>query len=166
MLTVLIEAGDDAEALARTLASLVGGAVEGVVREVMVRGRENSDAFRVADHAGCVLVGGELAAVLSRAKGDWLLLLEPGARLAEGWTDAVRLHVVKSSAPARLSPDWGGRSPVLALLFPGRRTLGYGVLMPKKTALAKASEKATVASLAKGLKTVPLAARIRPASRK
>ena len=33
MLSVLIETRNDEEALARTLASLVGGAVEGVVRE-------------------------------------------------------------------------------------------------------------------------------------
>src|SRR5690606_15838389 len=36
MLTVLIETKDHEEALARTLASLVGAAVEGIVRDVLV----------------------------------------------------------------------------------------------------------------------------------
>ncbi|TIR96069.1 MAG: glycosyl transferase family 2, partial [Mesorhizobium sp.] len=36
MLSVLIETRNDEEGLARTLASLIGGAVEGVVRDVIV----------------------------------------------------------------------------------------------------------------------------------
>ncbi|MDP3898731.1 MAG: glycosyltransferase, partial [Mesorhizobium sp.] len=52
MLTVVIETRNEEEALARTLASLVGGSVEGVVREVMVHDRGSTDhTVLVADHA-------------------------------------------------------------------------------------------------------------------
>ena len=54
MLSVLIETRNDEEGLARTLASLVGGAVEGVVREVIVCDLGSTDQTHdVAEHAGC-----------------------------------------------------------------------------------------------------------------
>lgn len=166
MLTVLMEAGDDAEALARTLASLVGGAVEGVVREVMVFTREASaDALRVADHAGCVILEGELDPGLRRAKGDWLLLLEPGARMAEGWTDAVRAHVETSSDPARFSEPRTGHASFFVRLVRKRRPVELGLLMTKDQALARGVGSHTVAALARGLRMTRLAANITPARR-
>src|SRR5215213_9150718 len=97
MLSVLIETRNDEEALARTLASLVGGAVEGVVREVIVCDTGSTDrTHTVAEHAGChYLPSGGIAAGIGLAKGDWLLLLEPGARLSEGWIEDVVLHMAK-----------------------------------------------------------------------
>ncbi len=70
MLTVLIETRNDEEGLARTLASLVGAAVEGVVRDVIVCDRGSTDQTHyVAEHAGChyVASGGDLAVL--RASG-------------------------------------------------------------------------------------------------
>ena len=88
---MLIETRNDEDALARTLMSLVSGAVEGIVREVMVHDRGSTDhTAAVADHAGCALIpNGELASGMRRAKGDWLLFIEPGAKLSDGWIDAV-----------------------------------------------------------------------------
>ena len=87
MLTVLIETMNDEEGLARTLASLIGGVVEGVVRDVIVCDRGSTDqTHRVAEHAGChYIANGGVAAGISQAKGEWLLLVEPGARLVDGW---------------------------------------------------------------------------------
>ena len=71
MLTVLIETKDDEEGLTRTLASLVGGAVEGVVRDVIVCDSGSTDqTHRVAEHAGCnYLAAGGVAAVRRKANG-------------------------------------------------------------------------------------------------
>ena len=89
MLTVLIETKNDEEGLTRTLASLIGGAVEGVVRDVIVCDRGSTDqTHHVAEHAGChYIADGGMAAGVRQAKGEWLLILEPGARLVDGWTD-------------------------------------------------------------------------------
>ncbi|TIT31983.1 MAG: glycosyltransferase, partial [Mesorhizobium sp.] len=57
MLSVLIQTLNDEERLARTLASLIGGAVEGVVRDVVVcDGGSTDQTHRVAEHAGCLYV--------------------------------------------------------------------------------------------------------------
>ncbi len=121
MLSVLIETRNDEEALARTLASLIGGAVEGVVREVIVCDRGSTDQTHyVAEHAGChFLAEGGIAAGIAQAKGDWLLMLEPGARLVEGWIDDVVQHAAKQTMAARFS-----RSRRRAHAFPGARVLG------------------------------------------
>ena len=127
MLSVLIETHNDEEALARTLASLVGGAVEGVVREVIVCDHGSTDQTHyVAEHAGChFLRSGGVAAAVAQAKGDWLLLLEPGARLADGWIDDVAaacretdhagaffaLAQGKDAVPGRASSPAAGRLP-------------------------------------------------------
>src|SRR5690606_8591932 len=58
MLSVLIETHNHEDALARTLACLVSGAVEGVVREVIVCDAGSSDRTAiVAEHAGCHFIG-------------------------------------------------------------------------------------------------------------
>ncbi|TIU37731.1 MAG: glycosyl transferase family 2, partial [Mesorhizobium sp.] len=68
MLSVLIETRNDEEGLARTLASLVGGAVEGVVRDVIVCDQGSTDqTHRVAEHAGCHYVSGGLSAGIGQA---------------------------------------------------------------------------------------------------
>jgi hypothetical protein len=137
MLTVLIETHNDEEGLARTLGSLVAGSVEGVVREVMVHDSGSTDhTMLVADHAGCILVGeGDLAARLRHARGDWLLVLEPGARLTDGWTEAVMLHMSTTSKPARFTRSRIGRPRFLARLFSTGRPFADGLLISKRQAL-------------------------------
>src|SRR5690348_10019449 len=119
MLTVLIETLNDEEGLARTLASLVGGAVEGVVREVIVCDLGSTDQTHyVAEHAGCRYIpDGGISAGIRQARGDWLLLLEPGARLAEGWADSAIAHAAESTTPARFSRARNSRAPFLARVF-------------------------------------------------
>ena len=118
MLTVLIETRNDEEGLSRTLASLIGGAIEGVVREVIVCDLGSSDQTHyVAEHAGCqFLAEGGIAAGIARAKGDWLLIVEPGARLVEGWIEPVVMHIGRSAMPARFSRSRHDRPPFLARL--------------------------------------------------
>jgi hypothetical protein len=163
MLTVLIETHNSEEALARTLASLVGAAVEGVVREVIVCDRGSTDnTHKVADQAGChFLADGGIAAGVREAKGDWLLLIEPGARLAEGWTEEVLEHAGRKTGPARFSRARADRAPFLARVFSARRALAEGLVVSKMQAAALCKSAGSSEALARGLATKRLAAEIR-----
>jgi hypothetical protein len=165
MLTVLIETHNSEEALARTLASLIGAAVEGVVREVIVCDHGSSDHTRqVADQAGChFLAEGGIAAGVRQAKGDWLLLLEPGARLVEGWSEEVLDHVGRATGPARFSRAHADRAPFLARVFSTGRALAEGLVISRKQALARGKSAASAEAVARGLATKRLAAQIRVA---
>ena len=124
MLTVLIETKNSEEGLARTLASLVSGAIEGVVRDVIVCDQGSTDQTqRVAEHAGCHWVTDGLATAVRQAKGEWLLVLEPGARLAEGWIEPVLMHIERQTVAARFSRAKAARAPFLARIFSRRPAL-------------------------------------------
>lgn len=167
MLSVLIETLDDEEGLARTLACLVGGAVEGVVREVVVCDRGSGDGTRtVAEHAGCEFAADGVAAAIRRAKGDWLLLLEPGAVLAEGWIGAVARHAAGSAVPARFARAAGSRAPFLSRLFSRPGALAQGLLIPRGRAAALAARAGSAEALARGLAMRTLPAGIWPARRR
>ena len=161
MLSVLIETRNDEEGLARTLASLVGGAVEGVVRDVIVCDQGSTDqTHRVAEHAGCHYVTSGIAVGIGQAKGDWLLLLEPGARLADGWIDEVVAHTARQTMPARFSRARANRAPFLARVFSGNRALAEGLVISKRQASALAKSARSAEALARGLATRRLNAEI------
>ena len=152
MLTVLIETRNDEERLALTLGSLVAGAIEGVVRDVIVCDLGSTDeTHMVAEHAGCSYVdSGGIAAGIGQAKGEWLLMMEPGARLADGWTDAVLRHMARSTMPARFSPAKGSRAPFLSRVF-APRALAEGLIITKRQALALSRHAASAEAIARGL---------------
>jgi cellulose synthase/poly-beta-1,6-N-acetylglucosamine synthase-like glycosyltransferase len=161
MLSVLIETRNDEEGLARTLASLIGGAIEGVVREVIVCDTGSTDqTHHVAEHAGCQYMTGGIAAGIRQAKGDWLLLVEPGARLMEGWIDEVVAHTARQTMAARFSRARGSRTPFLARVFSGSRALAGGLLISKRQAAASAKSAASAEAIARGLATKRLDAEI------
>lgn len=168
MLTVLIETRNHEEALVRTLGSLVGAVVEGIVREVVVCDLGSADrTSQAAEHAGChFLPDGGIAAGVRRAKADWLLILEPGARMVDGWTAAAMEHVTTETGPARFA-----RARVDRRLFsPGmlamRAGLSRGLLISRRQATELIREGADARSLARGLYPRRLAAEIRVAGKR
>ena len=173
MLTVLMECGADDHGVAATLATLVPGAVEGIVREVVLVDRGMTAASRkVADHAGCrVVASGELRQAVEAARGDWLLLLEPGARLQPGWIEAVIEHAdtvaggTAKNPAARFSRSRADRPGFFGRLRQVRTALSEGFLLPKPQAVGRAGSAADVETLARGLAVVALSAEIRPAPR-
>lgn len=93
----------------------------------------------MADHAGCLwLEHADLAAGIRRARGDWLLLLEPGARLVPGWPEPVMRHAVDAVGPARFTRSRAGAPRFLSRLFSARRPLADGLLISKRQAVALA----------------------------
>jgi len=158
MLTVLIETKDDEEGLTRTLASLIGGAVEGVVRDVIICDLGSTDqTHKVAEHAGCnYIASGGVAAGIRQAKGDWLLLLEPGARLADGWIESVLAHTAKMTMPARFSRSRSARTPFLSRAFSRPTALAEGLVITKRQASALSKNASSAEAIARGLATKKL----------
>ncbi len=176
MLSVFIDCGPDDHKLASTLGSLVPGAVEGIVRDVVLvdRGME-ADARKVADHAGCrVITPEELRGAIRSAKGEWLLLLEPGARLVPGWINAVAEHGERVQMGLARMPSARFRRaaidrPRFLQRIRGFRTaLADGFLVAKTQAIGLAGQGAsapTLEGMAKGVAVTRLDAEIRPAHR-
>jgi len=136
MISVVLATLNDARRLGETLAALVPAAVDGLVRQVIIADLGSTDATRdIADDAGATLVAGDLNAGLAAAKEAWVLVLDPGARLAPGWDAEVRNHASSGvgAAVIRLGPRRGllsmiAPAPVVALLvrrgaLPGGSTL-------------------------------------------
>jgi hypothetical protein len=165
MLTIIMECRDNEAELAQTLSALVAGAVEGIVRDVIVLDHGSRDgSARVADAAGCrFLTAWDISDVVRSARGDWLLLLEPGARPMTGWVDAVVDHVSTSADPARFLGSRSHRRPFLRRF--GRRAppLEEGYLVAKRQAEGKARAGMALADLARGGKARRLVAEIVPA---
>ncbi len=162
MLSVLIETHNHEDALARTLASLVGGAVEGVIREVIVCDSGSSDlTHRVAEHAGCnYLAGAAVGAGIQAARSEWLLFLEPGARLVDGWIDAVTSHAGDTTAAARFSRARHSRQLFFSRLFSGPRPLAEGLVITRREALSLARGGGSAGAIAKAVSTRRLTAEI------
>lgn len=168
MLSVLIETKNDEEGLARTLGSLIPAAVEGVVREVIVCDLGSTDGtHRVAEHAGChFLANGGIASGIRQAKAEWLLLLEPGARLTEGWIDDVVEHTAKVATAARFSRSPASPAPFLSRVFSRNNALAEGLVISKHQASALSHKAGDAEAIARGLATKRLSGQILPAATK
>jgi len=167
MISVMIEAAQDDEALAMTLAMLVPGAVEGVISDVTIIDRGMNEASRtVADAAGCRIVpSSDMHAALLRARSDWLMMIEPGARLLPGWIERLSSHLGYDGRPARFKRAHQARASVLERFRQQRSTLALGLVV-KKSALATRLEGAVgLRDVAKLVKPMTLDCAIVPAGR-
>lgn len=165
MLTIVLECRDSEAELAQTLSALVAGAVEGLVRDVVVLDRGSRDGTaKVADAAGCrFLEAWDMKDVVGAARGEWLLLLEPGARPLGGWVEVLAEHLATSRAPARFAIPRGHRLPFLRRF--GRRPapLERGFLLTKREAAAMARPGMGLEQFARGGAVRTLSAEIVPA---
>lgn len=164
MLSVVIETKNSDAALARTLAGLVGAAVEGIVRDVLVIDRGSTDGtIEVAEAAGCSLLGSDLRDCLPNARGEWLLFLEPGSQLCEGWMEAVVSHAGNSRTPARFRAL--PRGGILRRLLCRRRGIALGLLISRSDAAKRVHDARTAEVLASKVRKRTLGASIIPAQR-
>ena len=166
MLTIIMECRDDEAELAQTLSALVAGAVEGVVRDVIVLDHGSRDgSSTVADAAGCRFLadGWDLQDVVHSARGDWLLLLEPGARPLTGWVDAIVDHAAIDGKAARFLAARSHRRPFFQRLFKRTAPLEHGYLVGKRQALAAVRPGMALADIAGSAGARTLAAELVPA---
>ncbi|WP_027487211.1 glycosyl transferase [Allorhizobium undicola] len=165
MLTVIFECHNQEYELAQSLTSLVAGAVEGLVSDVVILDHGSDDGtMQLADAAGCRFYQEwTLADVLGSARGQWLLLIEPGARPGRGWMEDLAEYMATGSQPARFAPSRLHRLPLWRRLFARKSPLERGLLLPRAKAVGLAGQGASLQSLAKGLKTRGLASELAPA---
>ena len=104
MISVVIATLDCEFPLARTLAALVPGAVDGLVSEAIVADGGSRDGTAiVADAAGCSFMtvegplGRRLKAAAATARSPFLLFMRPGIVLDAGWIGEARRFVERSS---------------------------------------------------------------------
>lgn len=100
MLSIVIPTLNAAVTLPRTLCALVPGAIDGLVKEVIIADGGSRDATgEIADAAGATLIGAErgrgcqLAAGAAAARGEWLLFLHADTVLEDGWEKEVRAFI-------------------------------------------------------------------------
>ena len=123
MLTVIIDARDDAERLPALLAQLTAGAVDGLVRQVLIV----ADAGQAGIGELCEETGAEpsptLEAAAQTARADRLLVLPARFRLRDGWIGSLNGHLGREGAAA-----------VVAGLSEGGlfRRQPYGVLVERR----------------------------------
>jgi glycosyltransferase involved in cell wall biosynthesis len=122
MLSVIIPTHDSENALVASLAALVPGAMDGLVREVIVAdGGSRDGTATVADVAGCnfALIDGPLGRRLKMAaktaRAPWLFFLRPGAMPEAAWTGEIRRFVERSPPDARAAVLRRGRAAQPAL---------------------------------------------------
>lgn len=165
MLTVVMESRDHEAELVQTLSGLVSAAVEGLVSDVVVLDHGSRDgSARVADAAGCRFHSEwDLREVLTSVRGEWLLLVEPGARLQQGWIDEVLEYIALNSRPARFPLARHYRRPFLRRMVTGGPPLEAGLLLTKRQALEAVRSGSDLATLATGVKAATLSSELIPA---
>jgi len=123
MLSVIMPTLNAAERLPATLAALMEGVTEGLVKEAIVVDGGSADATRaIADAAGCVVMETEkgrakqMIAGAHAARGTWLLFLHADTSLEAGWTKELAAHIdrpdaEKEAAVFRFAFDARGFAP-------------------------------------------------------
>lgn len=152
MISVVVPTMNSERHLPRCFDALIGGAVRGVVREVIVSDAGSSDGtLAIADAAGAHLVhsrknrGTQMAEGATAAKSDWLLFLRPETALEPGWEMEAESFISQAemerprAAVFRFAlEDFGGearRAEAKAALRTALFALPYGdqgLLIPKR----------------------------------
>jgi hypothetical protein len=132
MISVVIPTHDSERPLAHTLAALVPGALDGILREVIVADAGSTDGTaKVADVAGCrflVTAGGRgerLAAASATARANWLWFVQPGSIPGTNWIEELGRFIrdcelasdaIEQAAVFRARGAGRGRSPIVEAL--------------------------------------------------
>ncbi|MDP9837651.1 hypothetical protein J2T09_002408 [Neorhizobium huautlense] len=165
MLTVIMECRDQETELAQTLSVLVAGAVEGLISDVVVLDHGSRDASaRVADAAGCRFhTAWDIKDIVQSVRGEWLLLMEPGARPQVGWINELQEHLAMNRKPAKFSPSRNHLPSFFKRLTHRVPPLEHGFVMPKAQALSVARSGMSLEQLVQKQKTFMLISEMVPA---
>jgi glycosyltransferase involved in cell wall biosynthesis len=123
MISVVIPTLNAEAAIGPTLAALVPGLRDGMVREVIFADCGSADdTAAIAEAVGARLVaappgaGPQLGAGAAAARGPWLLFVHAGVRLGPDWPEAARRHIADHAGRAAwcdLRFDAEGIAPAL-----------------------------------------------------
>jgi glycosyltransferase involved in cell wall biosynthesis len=145
VLSVVIATKDSEHALVATLAALVPGAADGLIRDVIIVDAGSSDkTLELADGAGCRVLplpdrsaACRLKAAAAAARGPWLMFLRPGIVPDPIWIAEVSRFIERApvreagrrAAVFRASLDPDSSRPVLAEALALLRS-ALGILRP------------------------------------
>lgn len=143
MITAVIRANRDAEALAATLSVLIPAVARGVIgHAVVIDDGDDAAIARLADETGASYVRAQNCEAWSsgaaQARGDWVILLEAGDLPEPSWTPSIERHLLTAAARPALIPlrgmaaalrEWGA----VSLRSRGVRA---GLLAPKTQILS------------------------------
>ncbi len=146
MITAVIRANRDAEALAATLSVLIPAVAKGVIGHAVVIDEADDAAIaRLADETGASYVkakslgknGEAWSSGVAQARGDWVILLEAGDLPEPAWTPSIERHLLTAAMRPALMPlrgvaalrEWGS----VSLRSRGVRA---GLLAPKTQILS------------------------------
>jgi hypothetical protein len=150
VISVIVTASDDAEALARLLTALVPAAAEGLVREVAVVGASGL-AAEVAEDAGADAYEA-FGAAFERARGPWVASLPLAAALAQDWMAEIADHMRRApNEPARLTARGFSLRAPEGWLVPKRLGPSAVVVKQDLQALARRGRRLRVLDLAGGM---------------
>jgi len=124
MVSVIIDARIGPEGTAALLAQLTAGAVDGLVRQVLIVAADGQPGIALL----CEDMGAEahptLESAAQAARAEQLMILPGDFRLRDGWIKAVEGHLARGGEPAVVSgfSDAGlfGRRPFGVLVERGR----------------------------------------------
>jgi hypothetical protein len=165
MLTIIMECRDQEPELAQTLSVLVPGAVQGLVSDVIILDHGSRDgSARVADAAGARFhLQWDMKDIVRSARGEWLLMLEPGSRPQTGWVEEIMEFIALSKTPGRLSASRRWRKPFFQRIGRRAKPLENGFLLSKRQALNLAKSGMMLEGFAAGQVAQKLHSEIIPA---
>lgn len=104
MISVIISTLNGEAVLPRTLAPLITGAAEGVVKEVIFADAGSSDGTHaIADAVGAKWFEGAKQQAATNVRADWLLFLEQASVLQPGWIEAAEQAMATPDIAAAFS---------------------------------------------------------------
>ena len=169
MLTVLIVCGPDPSGLVATFGALLSSSVAGLTADVIVVSSDPGSVEPLCEPVGASAVSPDRAAIaLEGARGEWVLVLEAGARPVGEWVPVVAAHIATHVASpgaraARFEVVGSGEPFWRRLVGRSHRALRAGFLLPHGEAV-EALRVTTPARLPTGRTAVTLAARLEPAA--
>lgn len=150
MISVILIASDDGEALARLLTALVPAAAEGLVREVAVVGATGL-AAEIAGDAGADLYEA-FGLAFERTRGPWVGGLPLAATFSSDWIATVADHMRRApNEPARLTARGFSLRAPEGWLAPKRLAPSAVVVEQDLQALARRGRRLRVLELAGGM---------------
>ena len=93
MISLIIPTHNDEARLVEVLDPLVPASMEALIRELIIVDAGSTDAtLDIAEDAGAIFAA-SIDEAVKKAKGPWLMFLEPSVSLQRGWEEPVRTHI-------------------------------------------------------------------------
>ena len=153
---VIAPSGAAMIATARTLASLVPAAINGLVRDVVLCASPSAAIAKLVEHAGCGFAE-NLPDAIALARQDWLLLISAGFAPTEGFMDEAEDFLLQGTGNAVLRQVPDG---LWTRLFPDSAAIAALLIQRRSIAANSVDDFSTLTKKAKPYHTLKARARM------